>query len=167
VARQYNFWLHFFHEKRKKQFIPLPWKIGYFIFRNINKIDEFASHFNNVSLKYVEKIKGFDPNKIFVEHMLSVGFSNSFIQTTLNEEEEEGNNQSTPVHEAGDLETILSTNELYKQKGKGPSERSAQSPVVTPKLPHPGAMLQWLTQLEIFPTVVQAVEERRIPPWEN
>jgi hypothetical protein len=27
VARQYNFWLHFFHEKRKKQFIPLPWKI--------------------------------------------------------------------------------------------------------------------------------------------
>jgi hypothetical protein len=95
VARQYNFWLHFFHEKRKKQFIPLPWNIGDFVFRNINKIDEFASHFNNVSLKYVEKIKAFDPNKIFLEHMLSVGFNNSFIQTTLNEEEEEDNNQST------------------------------------------------------------------------
>jgi hypothetical protein len=117
VARQYNLWLHFFHEKRKKQFIPLPWKIGEFVFRNINKIDEFANHFNNVSLKYVEKIKGFDPNKIFVGHMLSVGFNNSFIQTVLSEEEEV-NNQSTHVHNAGDLETLLSSNDLYKQKGK-------------------------------------------------
>jgi hypothetical protein len=85
VARQYNFWLHFFHEKRKKQFISLSWKIGDFIFRIINKIDTFSSDFNNVSLKYAENIKGFDPNNIFVEHMLSVGFSNSFIHTTLNE----------------------------------------------------------------------------------
>jgi hypothetical protein len=99
-------------KKRKKQFIPLPWKIGDFMFRNINKIDEFANHFNNVNLKHAEKIKGFDPNKIFVEDMLSVGFSNSFIQTIFNEEEE-GNNQSTPVHDVGDLETLLSTNDFY------------------------------------------------------
>jgi len=85
-----------------------------------------------VNLKYAKKINCFDPNKIFLERMISVGFSKSFIQTTLNEEEE-GNNQSTHVYKAGDLETILSTNELYKKKGKGPSERSAQSPVVTPK----------------------------------
>ena len=73
-----------------------------------------------MSLKYVENIKGFYPNKIFVEHVLLVVFNNSFIQTSMNkeEEEEEGNNQSTPVHEAGDLETILSTNDLYKKKGK-------------------------------------------------
>jgi hypothetical protein len=63
VERQYNFWSHFFHEKRKKKFIPLPWKIGEFMFRNINKIDEFANHFNNVSLKYAERIKGLDPKK--------------------------------------------------------------------------------------------------------
>jgi hypothetical protein len=24
IARQYNYWLHFFHGKRKKQFISLP-----------------------------------------------------------------------------------------------------------------------------------------------
>jgi len=88
VARKYNLWLHFFHEKRKKQFIPLPWNIGEFIFININKIDEFANRFNNVSLKYVENIKGFDPKKNFVGHMLLVGFSNSFSQTILNKEEE-------------------------------------------------------------------------------
>jgi len=68
-------------KKGKKLFIPLPLKIGEFTFRNINKIEEFANNFNNVSLKYVEKIKGFDPNKICVGHMLYVGFNNSFIQT--------------------------------------------------------------------------------------
>jgi hypothetical protein len=85
-----------------------------------------------VSLKYVEKIKGFHPNKIFVGHMLSVGFINSFIQTILNEEEEV-KNQSTHVHNSGDLETLLSSNDIYKQNGKSPSERSVQYPVVTPK----------------------------------
>jgi hypothetical protein len=66
-----------------------------------------------------------------VEHRLLVGFNNSFIHIILNEEED--NTQSAHVHNAGDLETILSTNEFYKQKGKGPTERNTQSPVVTPK----------------------------------
>jgi hypothetical protein len=48
-------------------------------------------------------------------------------------EEEEGNNQITNVHDVGDLETLLNTNDFYKQKGKGPSEKSTQSRVVTPK----------------------------------
>jgi hypothetical protein len=103
------------------------------MFRNINKIDEFANHFNNVSLKYAEKIKGFDPNKIFFGHMLSVGFNKSFIQTVLNEEEEKVNNQNTHVHNTGNLEILLNSNDLYNQKGKSPSERSSQSLVVTPK----------------------------------
>jgi hypothetical protein len=52
-------------KKRKKQFIPLPWKIGHFIFKNINKIDEFVNHFNNVNLKYAEKIKGLSAKKFY------------------------------------------------------------------------------------------------------
>jgi hypothetical protein len=116
VARQYNFWLHFFNEKRKKQFIPLPWKIGDFVFRNMNKIDEFANHFHNLNLKYVERIKWFEPNKFFVEHMLAVGFSNSFIHTVLGEEE--NYKLGAPTHNVGDLETVHSTNKFYKQKGK-------------------------------------------------
>jgi hypothetical protein len=89
----------------------LPWKIGDFIFRNINKTDELANHFHNLNLKYVEMIKGFDPNEISVEHMLAVGFNNSFIHIVLSEEED--NNLSTPAHNVGDLETILSTNDFY------------------------------------------------------
>jgi hypothetical protein len=70
----------------------LPWNIGDFIFRNINKIDEFANHFNIVTLKYVQRINGFNPNKIFVEHMLAVGFSNLFIHSILEYNEEEIDN---------------------------------------------------------------------------
>jgi hypothetical protein len=66
VERKYNFWLHFFHEKRKKKFIPLPWKIGDFVFRSMKKIDEFANHFQKLNIKYDENIRGSDPNKIFV-----------------------------------------------------------------------------------------------------
>jgi hypothetical protein len=123
VARKYNFWLKFFHEKRKNQFIPLPWKIRGFVFRNMNKIDEFSNHFHNLNLKYTEKIKLFDPNDFFVEHMLTMGFNNSFIHTVLGEEEY--NNLGTPTHTAGDLETTLSTNAFYKKKGKGPNEKSS------------------------------------------
>jgi hypothetical protein len=63
--------------------------------------------------------------------MLAVGFKNSFIHTVLNEEEDI--HLGSPTHNVGDLEMILSTNEFYKQKGKGPNDKSAQSPIVTPK----------------------------------
>jgi hypothetical protein len=115
----------------KKQFIPLPWKIGDFVFRNMNKINEFANHFDNLNIKYVERIKGFDPIFFCVEHMLSMGFSNSFIHIVLGEEED--NNLGSPTFNADDLERVLSTNKFYKHKGKGPSEKSAQSPTITPK----------------------------------
>jgi len=49
----------------------------------MNKIDEFTNHFHNLNLKYDENIRGFEPKIIFVEHMLIVGFNNSFIHTVL------------------------------------------------------------------------------------
>jgi hypothetical protein len=113
IARQYNYWLHFFHEKRKKQFIPLPWKVRDFVFRNINKIVKFAGHFNNLNLRYVERLRGFDPNVIFLKHLLAFGFNNSFIHTLLNEDID--NDENTPSPDVGDLETLKSTNELHKQ----------------------------------------------------
>jgi hypothetical protein len=131
VARHYNYWLHLFHEKRKKKITPLPWKVGDFIFRNMNKIDEFVGLFHSLNLRYVERIKGFYPSKIFVEHLLEIGFINSFINIVMNEDGD--NDSGTLARETGDLETILSTNESYKQKGKAPGKKSAQSPTVTPK----------------------------------
>jgi hypothetical protein len=46
VSRKYRFWLHFFNEKRKRQFIPLPWKIGEITIRGITKIEEYSTHLN-------------------------------------------------------------------------------------------------------------------------
>jgi hypothetical protein len=54
----------------------------------MNKIDEFAGHFHNLNLKYVERVKGFDPSGIFVEHLLVVGFNNYFINDILNEDKD-------------------------------------------------------------------------------
>jgi hypothetical protein len=112
ITRKYNYSFHFFHEKRKNQFIPLPWKVGDFIFRNMNKIDEFMGHFHSLNLKYAERVKGFDPRGIFVKDILVVVFKNSFINDILNEDGD--NVLATPSRDTDDLETILNTNESYK-----------------------------------------------------
>jgi hypothetical protein len=31
IERQYNHWFHFFNDKKRKQFIPLPWKVRDFV----------------------------------------------------------------------------------------------------------------------------------------
>jgi hypothetical protein len=134
------------------------------MFKNINKIDEFANHFNNVSLKYVENIKGFDPNKIFVGHILSMGFSNYFIQTILNEEEE-GNSQSTPIHNLGNSETLLSSNDFRKQRGKVPVKEVFNLQLLLPRILHLEAMLQWPTQLKkVFNSSCSGGGEKNPPP---
>jgi hypothetical protein len=97
----------------------------------MNKIDEFVGHFHSLNLKYDERVKGFDPSGIFVEHLPAIGFNNSFINTIPNEDRD--NYSSTHARDTNDLETILNTNESYKQKGKGHGEKSAQSPTATPK----------------------------------
>jgi hypothetical protein len=131
IARQYTYFFHFFHENRKNQFIPLPWKVGDFIVRNMNKIDGFMGHFHEFNLKCDEKLKGFNPDGIFVEHLLVVGFNNSFTKTILNEDKYK--TLGIPSHDNGNLETVLNTNDSYKKKRKGPGEKSAQSPTATPK----------------------------------
>jgi hypothetical protein len=41
--------------------------------------------------------------------------------------------QALPPRDINDLETILNTNESYKQRGKVLDEKSAQSSIFTPK----------------------------------
>ena len=80
------------------------------MFRNINKIEEFIGHFNNLNLRYAERIRGFDPNGIFLEHLLAVGFSISFIHTRMNEDRDNEDNTHAP--DDGDVETLQNTTEL-------------------------------------------------------
>jgi hypothetical protein len=102
------------------------------VLRNVNKIDEFAAHFNNLNLRYVEILRGFDPNKnFFLEHLQTLGFDNSFFKKHLTENRDTDDN--TPASDVDDLDTLQSTTELYKQQGKGPGEKSVQSTDNTPK----------------------------------
>jgi hypothetical protein len=61
VCRQYNFWANFFYENKKRQYIPLPWKVGEITLRSANKIDEFVAQFDQYNLKLENQVKGFDP----------------------------------------------------------------------------------------------------------
>jgi hypothetical protein len=80
VCRQYKSWAHFFNEKRKKQFIPLPWKIGEIIVKHISHLDELAGHLDQLSLNEVELVEGFNPNDMFTAHMSLIGYSSYFTK---------------------------------------------------------------------------------------
>jgi hypothetical protein len=46
ICKKYRLWAHFFYEKRKSQFIPLPWKIAEITLKNTINIDEFLVQFD-------------------------------------------------------------------------------------------------------------------------
>jgi hypothetical protein len=84
-----------------------------------------------LNLTYVERVKGFDPNGIFREHLLAFGLSSSFIHRHLTEYKD--NDDNNPASGDCDVETLQSATELYRQHGKVSSEKSAQSLANTPK----------------------------------
>jgi hypothetical protein len=145
VCRQYKFWANFFYERKKKQFISLPWKIGEITLKNASKIDEYAVQFDQYNLKMENEIKGFDPNQYFMNHMTSVGFSVSYANTYLfGEEEDDGKNpEAVPV---GDLETVISTNEAHRQHGRVVNERSTRSQSTSQRSDTPKQNPQIVTQ---------------------
>ena len=81
--------------------------------RNVNKIDEFTDHFKKLNLMYAERIKGFDPNGIFREHLLFVAFRSSFIHRRHTEDRDSDDN--TYASDNCDIETLQSATELYRQ----------------------------------------------------
>jgi hypothetical protein len=99
--------------------------------RNINKIDEFATHFKKLNPTYAKRIKGFDPNGIFVEHLLGVGFNTSFIHRHLDQDRDSVDNNPASSH--CDVETLKNVIELYRQHGKVSDEKSTEYPANTPK----------------------------------
>jgi len=80
VCKQYMYWVHSFNEKRMKQFIPLPYRVGEVFFKNIYHLDEFAGQFDQLVLKEAKCIEGFDPSDLFSTHMSLVGYSSYFCK---------------------------------------------------------------------------------------
>jgi hypothetical protein len=95
VARQYNYLFHLFQRKKKKQFIPLPWKIGEFMLKNVKKIDDFTAHSSISNLRYDEDIKGFKPYDIFRQHLKTLGLNDCFVNKHLPKNRDSGDNGPT------------------------------------------------------------------------
>jgi hypothetical protein len=149
VCKQYRFWAHFFHEKRKRKFIPLPWKIGEITLKSTTNINEFSVQFDQFNLKVADEVKGFDPNQLFMKHMIYVGYNVTFANTFLFGEEEgdSQNPQALPIEKKQeDIEIVLSTTEQHRQHGKVVNERSTQSPNTSQKSILPKQKSQPITQ---------------------
>jgi hypothetical protein len=113
VACQYNYWFHLLQRKKKKQFIPPPWKIGEFVLKNVNKIDDFVAHFSMSNLRYAEYIRGFDPYDIFIQHLQTLGLGDCFVKKHLPKNRDSSNNG--PTSDVGDVEIVKICTKLYMQ----------------------------------------------------
>jgi hypothetical protein len=109
-----------FNEKRKKQFIPLPWKIGEIFVKNISHLDEFTTQFDHFNLEEVHAIK-VSTLMIYFQHTCfqldTVHHSISYVQL----EEGGGDNQNPlevpPETTLDDIDTLVNTNDHYKKYG--------------------------------------------------
>jgi hypothetical protein len=97
--------------------------------KNINKIDDFTTHFSIFNLRYDEYIRGFDPYDIFRQHLQSLGLDDCLVNKHL----PKNIDSDGPASDTGDVETVQSCTKLYMQQGKGPSDKSVQSANTTPK----------------------------------
>jgi hypothetical protein len=84
--------------------------------KNASKIDEFATQFDHYNLKLENQVRGFDPQQYFMNHMVFIGFSVSYINSCIYGEEENDDNNSEEVLVANP-ETIINTNESHHQHG--------------------------------------------------
>jgi hypothetical protein len=75
--------------------------------KNVNKINEFATHSSNLNLIYVEILRGFDPNNIFRQHLQILGIGGCFFKKHIG-----GNALAS---DADDLNTLQSNTKLYMQ----------------------------------------------------
>jgi hypothetical protein len=121
MRKQYKTWANFFHDKRKKQFIPLQWKIGNFTVKHITHLSELVGHHEQLGLKQAKLVKGFDRHNKFTPHMEFVGYSSHFIKI---EQFQEGGRDNLDLHEidayqvSNDIGEINCTNEVHRQHGK-------------------------------------------------
>jgi hypothetical protein len=104
--------------------------------RSTTNIDEFSVQFDQFNLKLADKFKGFDPNHMFINHMIYVGYNVAFANTFLFGEEE-GDSQSPqaiPIEINQEyIEIVFRTTEQHRQHGKFVNERSTRSPYVSQK----------------------------------
>jgi hypothetical protein len=82
-------------------------------------------HSSIFNLRYVEIIRGFDPDNIFRQHLQTLGHVDCFFKKNLPENKDTGGN--APASDANDLDTEKICTKFYMQLAKGPGHKSVQS----------------------------------------
>jgi hypothetical protein len=88
LCRQYKVWSTFFDKKRKKQFIPMPFKIVGILVKSSSNLAEMVRYFDSFHMKEVEAHKGFDQEGIFMTHMVSIGYSSFLLRQRKSQREQ-------------------------------------------------------------------------------
>ena len=118
VCMQYKFWAHLFNESTKRHFIPLPWKIGEIMVKNITHINKIWDQFDHFNLKKENEIKGFYPKQLFMKHMTLVRYIISF-SNTFSFRKEEGDSQNPQIlpneKRKDDAKTIINITSQHRQ----------------------------------------------------
>jgi hypothetical protein len=83
------------------------------VLKNINKIDDFATHSSISNLTYVEYIRGFDPYDIFRQHLQTLGLNDCFVNKHFPKNRDCGDNG--PASDVDEVETVKSCTKLYMQ----------------------------------------------------
>jgi hypothetical protein len=78
MFRQYKTWAHFFYDRRKKQFIPLPWKIEEFTLKHITHLNEIIGNHEQLGLNEAKFVKGFELEKKITTYMALIDYSSYF-----------------------------------------------------------------------------------------
>jgi hypothetical protein len=137
VCKKYKSWAYLFNEKRKKQFIPFPLKVREVIVKNISHLDKFVVDFDLFKMISIHEFQGFDPNGSFTEHIFNIGYGSYFIKS-LQLDEGGGDNQKpqekSPKSHLDDVDTLISTDDQYKQRGRTTTSGNPSSPHIPLKM---------------------------------
>jgi hypothetical protein len=71
-------------------------------------------------MREIHEVQGFDPNGLFMAHMFTISYGSSFIKSTQLDEgggDNQNPQESSPEKHQDDIDTLVSTNDQYKQRG--------------------------------------------------
>jgi hypothetical protein len=103
----------FFDKKRKQQFIPIPFNIVDIIVKISSRLIEMEGFFESFNMKEVESCSGFDPERIFTTHMVSIVYASIFDRL---EEIAEGGDDNEDSHIEANVMSTSSKDTPKKKK---------------------------------------------------
>jgi hypothetical protein len=88
-------------------------------------------------MREIHEFQGFDPNGSFMAHMFNIGYGSSFIKSSQLDKgggDNQNPQENSPENHQDDIDTLVSTNDQYKQRGKTTTSGNPGSPHIPQKI---------------------------------